>query len=102
MELSPFVLFPSVTMLGLAFVLAFWRLWRGPDAVDRVCAMDLLTGTLLCLVLVEAVVARDENYLSIAVALAVIGFAGTVAFARFLSGETEAPEAVAQPEDPQP
>ena len=39
-------------MLGAAFVLNLWRLWQGPDAVDRVLALDTLYINTVALLLV--------------------------------------------------
>lgn len=84
----PLILWIAGLLVGAAFVLAIVRLVRGPDAVDRVAAIDLVAGTFLCLVLLRAIRSGDENYLSVAMAIAVISFAGTVALARYLESTT--------------
>lgn len=79
-------------LLLLAAALAGWRLWRGPRAVDRVVALDLLAGLSLCGFVLVAVATGQTVFLDVAVGLAVLSFLGTVAAARFLGGERGAGE----------
>ena len=70
--------------IGLALLLAFFRVVRGPDHVDRVVVLDFMTGTFICLVLFHAIQERSSLYLVVGLVLAVISFLGTVALARYL------------------
>ena len=60
------------------------RLFIGPAAQDRVLAFDAmyLNGTLLLLVL--GIRSRSTAYFDIALLIALFGFLGTMALARFL------------------
>ena len=71
-------------MLLAAMALNVWRLLRGPDAVDRVLALDTLyINTVALLVLSGLAYGRDLFY-EAAILIALLGFVGTVSLAKFL------------------
>jgi multicomponent K+:H+ antiporter subunit F len=69
---------------ALALVLAFYRLLRGPALVDRVLALDTLYVNALALLIVLGIGLGDPVYFEAALLIAVFGFVGTVAAARYL------------------
>jgi multicomponent Na+:H+ antiporter subunit F len=71
-------------LCGAALILAFARLVMGPTLADRVVALDLITMILVVLLTLIALVVQDEAYLDAAIALALVGFLATVAFARYI------------------
>lgn len=71
-------------LLGTAFVLNLWRLWRGPDAVDRVLALDTLYINTVALLLVYEISLGTGIFYEAALLIALLGFIGTVAFSKFL------------------
>ena len=71
-------------LLGLAALLATWRILRGPSLPDRVVALDLMTTLVVATCGVYAVTHDQPAFLDVAVVMAIITFVGTVAFARFL------------------
>lgn len=73
----------ALALVGLAVLLAFARLLRGPDLANRVVAVDLLSALGVGIAGTAAVVSRDDVYLDVALVLALISFLGTVAFARY-------------------
>lgn len=74
----------ALALVGLAMFLAFVRLVRGPTLPDRVVALDLM-GVLAVGMLAAAAVAADSPVLlHPAAVLALVGFLGTVGFARYL------------------
>jgi multicomponent Na+:H+ antiporter subunit F len=75
--------------LGLALVLAFVRLLRGPDLPDRVVALDLMTTIGVAVCGVYAVTMDKLLYLDVAIVMALITFVGTVALARFLEEKSK-------------
>ena len=80
-ELAPRV---ALALVGLAMFLVFVRLVRGPTLPDRVVALDLM-GVLAVGMLAAYAVATDQAVLlDPAAVLALVGFLGTVAFARYL------------------
>lgn len=71
-------------MLLAAMTLNVWRLLRGPDATDRVLALDTLyINTVALLVLSGLALGRDVFY-EAAILIALLGFVGTVSLAKFL------------------
>ncbi len=71
-----------VSLLLLAVLLTALRLFRGPHALDRVLALDTLyVLTVAGLFLLEIVFAT-RVYFEAALIIALLGFVGTVAFAR--------------------
>ena len=74
----------AILMLGVAMLLAGWRLWRGPDVLDRVLALDTLYIDALALLVVLGVRLDDAVYFEAALVIGLLGFVGTVAMARYL------------------
>ena len=71
-------------MLVLAVLLTLWRLVRGPDIVDRVLALDTLYINAVALLLLYGLHTRSTAYFEIALLVAALGFAGTVALSKYL------------------
>lgn len=76
-----------LAVLALAMLLVLARLVRGPTILDRVMALDLLTTLALGELIVYAVGTGQAVLLDIGIAIALISFLGTVAFARYLEQE---------------
>ncbi len=81
------ILTQSVTitsvLLMAAMLLAFIRLIKGPDAADRIVALDLISVLIVALLAVLAIDADETSFLDVAIAYALVAFLGTVALARF-------------------
>lgn len=71
-------------LLALAMGCAFLRLLRGPRAQDRVLAFDALYLDAMLLVLSFGIGSGGSLYFDIALVMALFGFVGTVALAKFL------------------
>lgn len=71
-------------LIGLAMTLNLWRLMHGPDAADRILALDTLTINAIALLVLFGVRAGSSAYFEAALVLAVMGFVGTVALAKYL------------------
>lgn len=74
-----------VAMLGVS-----WRLIKGPTAADRIVALDMLGILMVAFAGVFAVRAGETAFLDVALALALVAFLGTVAFARYLERRRDA------------
>ncbi|WP_448591535.1 monovalent cation/H+ antiporter complex subunit F [Thermoflexus hugenholtzii] len=74
----------ALTMMSLAMVLAFLRLAYGPTLSDRVIALELIGTLVVGIIAVYAMVWSLPVLLDVAIALALIGFLGTIAFAHYL------------------
>jgi multicomponent Na+:H+ antiporter subunit F len=78
-------------VLGLTFVLIFLgmifgiiRLVVGPDTVDRVVAIDLLTIIAIAVIALLAHIANRYIYLDVALVYGLLSFLGVLAVARYL------------------
>jgi multicomponent Na+:H+ antiporter subunit F len=74
----------ALAMVGLALFLTFVRLVRGPTLPDRVVALDLMGVLAVGMIAAYAVTTDQPVLLEPATVLALVGFLGTVAFARYL------------------
>jgi multicomponent Na+:H+ antiporter subunit F len=80
----------GLAILGLALILVVVRIIIGPTLPDRVLALDALTTVGLGFVCVIAARTGLMLYLDIAIALALLGFLATIAFARYILARTVA------------
>ena len=69
---------------ALAMLLATARLFKGPAAQDRVLALDVLYINGMLLLLVLGIRSLSSAYFDMALLIALFGFVGTVALAKFL------------------
>jgi multicomponent Na+:H+ antiporter subunit F len=74
----------SFGILTVAFILTILRILRGPTLPDRVLALDMLVSVGIGYIAVVAIKTGFSLYLDIAISLGLVGFLGTVAFARFI------------------
>ena len=71
-------------LLALAMALAIWRIARGPRAQDRVLGLDTLYSSTMLVILTFGVRTGSTLYFEAALIIALLGFASTVALAKFL------------------
>lgn len=71
-------------MLGIAMVCAALRMLRGPRAQDRILGLDTLYVTTMLLFLTIGIRHGDTIYFEMALIIGLLGFVGTVAFAKFV------------------
>ncbi|APL93367.1 K+/H+ antiporter subunit F [Sphingobium indicum] len=71
-------------MLGLALACAAYRMIRGPRAQDRVLGLDTFYTNSMLLLLTFGIQTGRALYFEAALIIALIGFVGTVGFAKFL------------------
>lgn len=92
----------TAVLLLTGMLLAFFRLLKGPDAADRIVALDLISVLIVALLAVLAIAADETSFLDVAIAYALVAFLGTVALARFRmrAGEAQRKKKPAQPEAP--
>jgi multicomponent K+:H+ antiporter subunit F len=71
-------------LLGLAMGCAAWRMAVGPRAQDRVIGLDTLYVNALLMLLTFGIQTGRTLYFEAALVIAMLGFVGTVALAKFL------------------
>jgi len=74
----------AMACFSAGMVLCTLRLWRGPTAQDRVLALDALYINGMLLILVAGIVFNTMLYFDIALLIAIFGFVGSAALAKFL------------------
>lgn len=74
----------AVLCLAVALLAATWRLLVGPTLADRVVALDLVSMLLVVFLVVFSLVSGINAYIYAAIALALIAFLATVAFAHYI------------------
>jgi multicomponent K+:H+ antiporter subunit F len=85
MNLIPLALDFALLAVALAMLLAAWRLLRGPEATDRVLALDTLYIDAVALIILLGLRWGTGLLFEAALIVAMLGFASTVALARYLS-----------------
>lgn len=74
----------ALAMLALAMLLCLFRLLRGPSMADRILALDTLYINSLAGLMVAGVRLDDPTFFDAAIVIGMLGFVGTVAFAKYL------------------
>jgi multicomponent K+:H+ antiporter subunit F len=77
-------LYLTIAMVTLAALLNVYRVIKGPDAPDRVLALDTLYINAIALIILLGITLGTRMYLESALLIAVMGFVGTVAMAIYL------------------
>lgn len=74
----------SLALTSIGLIAGCIRMFIGPTAADRVVCLDFLTILLVAITSLLALQLDNAAYLDLGLALALVGFLATVAFARYL------------------
>jgi len=74
----------AMMLLGVALLLNVWRLFRGPDATDRILALDTLYINAAAMIVLYGVYIERQHLFEAALLIALLGFVSTMALAKFL------------------
>lgn len=74
----------AMGLLGIALLLSTWRLFRGPDATDRILALDTLYINSTALIILYGIHVGRPDLFGAALLIALLGFVSTMALAKFL------------------
>ncbi|MFC3099015.1 K+/H+ antiporter subunit F [Alteraurantiacibacter palmitatis] len=77
-------IFAGFAMISLAILLTVWRLFAGPTRGDRILALDTMVINAIALIVLFGIYEGTAFYFEAALLLAMVGFVGTVAYAKFL------------------
>jgi multisubunit Na+/H+ antiporter MnhF subunit len=80
LELFILMLLPPIAMI-------LWRFLKGPDAANRILALDTLTVLFIAVLTLLAIRDGRGIYLDVAMVFALVGFAGVILFGRFMEKE---------------
>lgn len=90
-------IFIAFGLLSVSLLLTVLRVLMGPTLPDRVLALDMLVSVSIGFIAVTGIATHTAFGVDIAIALGLVGFLATVAFARFVMirggrpAEVEAP-----------
>ncbi|EDQ33734.1 Multisubunit Na+/H+ antiporter, MnhF subunit [Hoeflea phototrophica DFL-43] len=81
----------ALAILSLSFFVTIYRIIKGPTLPDRILGLDMLVGIAIGFIAVVGIKTGYALYIDVAIALGLVGFLATVAFARFVlsRGKTE-------------
>ena len=74
----------TLATLGVALVVTFIRLVKGPTLPDRIVAMDLFGVLVVGVIVVLAGSSGVRATLDAAIVIALVGFLGTIAYATYV------------------
>lgn len=74
----------SMLTVGLAILLAMWRLIRGPTVPDRILALDTLNVTAIAELMLLGIHLRTAVYFEAALIIAMLGFVTTVVLSKYV------------------
>jgi len=81
-----YVIFP---ILITSVILVMIRLFKGPQVVDRVIALDLIITTGIALITAYSIRCAEAVLLDVAMIFALIAFLGTIAFSFYLDKQVK-------------
>jgi multicomponent K+:H+ antiporter subunit F len=79
-----YALIIAFSFVSVACALSFYRLLKGPNAADRILGLDTLYINAIALLVLLGIQLSSNIYFEAALLIALIGFVGTVALAKFL------------------
>ncbi|MFF2048407.1 K+/H+ antiporter subunit F [Stenotrophomonas bentonitica] len=71
-------------VVGLAMLLATWRLLRGPTVPDRILALDTLSVTAIAELMLFGMYLNSAVYFEAVLIIAMLGFGSTVVLSKFV------------------
>lgn len=74
----------AIGCYALALLIDLWRIARGPDAADRLLALDTMVINVIALLVLYGIARGTAIYFEAAMLVAMVGFVSTVAYCRFL------------------
>lgn len=79
-----YAVFFASACYGLALIFDLWRIAVGPEASDRILALDTMVINVIALLVLYGIWRGSAIYFEPAMLVAMVGFVSTVAYCRFL------------------
>jgi len=73
------------SILCISLIICLARMFLGPSIPDRVVALDLLAILMIATVSIYSILIKEPVYIDVVIALALVIFLGTVAFAKLIT-----------------
>ena len=74
----------AFVLFGVALLLNTWRLLRGPDATDRILALDTLYINAAAVIVLYGIHVGRPDFFAAALLIALLGFVSTMALSKYL------------------
>lgn len=74
----------AASCYGIALALNLWRIVTGPDAADRILALDTMVINVIALIVIYGIIQSTAIFFEAAMLIAMVGFVSTVAYCRYL------------------
>lgn len=74
----------AMSTVGVAMLMALWRLLRGPTVPDRILALDTLSVTAIAQLVLFGMHLKTPVYFEAALIIAMLGFVSTVVLCKFV------------------
>lgn len=92
----------ALALLCLSFLLTVLRVLMGPTLPDRILGLDMLVAVAIGFIAVLGIRTGFSFHVDIAIALGLVGFLATVAFARFVLSRSATPASPQQSSKDEP
>lgn len=74
----------AMSVVGVAMLMALWRLLRGPSVPDRILALDTLSVTAIAQLVLFGMHLKTPVYFEAALIIAMLGFVSTVVLCKYV------------------
>lgn len=74
----------AMAVVGVAMLMALWRLLRGPTVPDRILALDTLSVTAIAQLVLFGMHLQTPVYFEAALIIAMLGFVSTVVLCKYV------------------
>lgn len=78
------ILYIAISFLMLAMLFTLYRLLKGPTFNDLIAAMDLLSSTIIGIILIYGMLINNIMYFDISIIIALVSFIGTIAISTYI------------------
>lgn len=77
----------NVVLVAMILLVPFacYRVWIGPGLADRVVGLEKVSALLISITVLLALITNSDMTIDIGIILAALGFAGTMAVARYIA-----------------
>ena len=74
----------TVIILTLLSFVGLYRAFIGPTAADRIVAINMISTKVTAIIVLIALITKQNSYVNVALVYAMIGFLTTIAVAKYL------------------
>jgi multicomponent Na+:H+ antiporter subunit F len=78
------MIYSAIAISLISVLVALIRFVKGPEKVDRIVALDVISITGVIFILLLATLMKRVIYIDIAIVYAILGFIGVIVVSRFL------------------